>query len=68
MERKIKNETPFKRWCTANGYTARDVANATGKSLCSIQSYMQGRRFPNRNTLKRMEAIYGPSIRDAFPL
>ena len=68
MDRKTEAyKTEFKRWCAEKGYTARNVAEKAGISLQTAYSYMEGRRFPSRRTLKRLEEAYGESMRDLFP-
>lgn len=62
-------KTEFKRWCEENGHTAQSVAEKTGLSLQAVFSYMQGRRYPSRTTLKAFEEAYpGVSAREIFPL
>lgn len=63
---KQKNE--FKRWCEEHGHTARSVAEKTGISMQTVYSYMEGRRYPSRKTMKLIEEAYGVSMRDFFPL
>lgn len=38
----------FKEWCTANGYTAKKIAELTGISFRTIWAYYQGVRTPTR--------------------
>lgn len=64
----MEYKTEFKRWCADNGYTARSVAEKTGISLSAVHSYMEGRRYPSRKTLKLFEDTYKVSMRDVFPL
>ena len=64
----MEYKTEFKRWCAENGYTARNVAEKTGISLQAAYSYMEGRRYPSRKTLKKFEEVYGVSMRDIFPI
>lgn len=63
-----KGMTMFKQWCSENGHTARSIAEATGISIQSIWSYMEGRRYPNRRTMKKLEEVYGVDTRELFPL
>lgn len=68
MEETKEYRTEFKRWCAENGHTARSVAEKVGISVQAAYSYMEGRRNPSRRTQKKMEEVFGVSMRDVFPL
>lgn len=64
----MKPKTEFKRWCSENGYMAKDISEKTGISLQAVFSYMAGRRYPCRKNLKLLEDAYGVDVRELFPL
>lgn len=61
-------KTEFKRWCVENRYSAVDIAEATGIAVYTIYAYMEGRRYPKRENLKRLAETFGFDARDIFPL
>ena len=63
----MEKETKFKDWCAAKGYTAKYVAERTGISVYTVYAYFVGERYPSRRTLKKLEEVFGESMRDKFP-
>jgi len=63
-----EHKTEFKRWCVENGYSAKDISEATGIALYTVYSYMEGRRYPKRENLKRLAEAFGFDAREVFPL
>lgn len=61
-------KTEFKRWCVENNLSAKDVAEATGIAVYTIYAYMEGRRYPKRENLKRLAETFEFDVREVFPL